>query len=149
MSIFKAEIKGYKITYSSGCFMLTNALTNEVTSFYQPQEELYTYKVETVDNTMVQTVDKNEQAFNPPSTLKIQGNLGTVCNDWLSILPSYWDYLTIIKNRLLPSIKVIITDVINTKNIYRPDLRSIQGKTVCQHCNPLILDYIYFLADLI
>jgi hypothetical protein len=87
----------------------------------------------------VQTVEENKSIFSPRQISKAKN-----AQDLYHMIgrPSYQDFIGIVKNNLLLNNGVRIEDVAHPEQIFRKDLRSIQGKTTRVHPDVVIADYV-------
>ena len=125
LSMAEAEAMGHEITYTPGCFTMTNCVSNRDTKFHRTPAGLYAHKVKR-GVSLIQTVAENEAEFTPRQVEKAKE-----ARDLYAMIgrPSYRDYLAIIKNDLLPNAKITPSDVERAEKIYGKDLGAIQGKT--------------------
>jgi hypothetical protein len=63
--------------------------------------------------------------------------------------PSYNDFISIIKNNMLPHTNITIKDVMHAKTIFGKELESLQGKTVRKSPKAVITDYIEIPPDIL
>jgi len=145
LSMAEAEAMGHEITYTPGCFTMTNCVSNRDTKFHRTPAGLYAHKVKR-GVSLIQTVAENEAEFTPRQVEKAKE-----ARDLYAMIgrPSYRDYLAIIKNDLLPNAKITPSDVERAEKIYGKDLGAIQGKTTRQTPNSVSTDYINIPADIL
>ena len=102
----------------------------------QQQEDLRTG----VDHmALVQTVQGNYEGYTKQEVLKAkearraQAMMGN---------PSEKDYKGMVSNKLIPNCPVTLWDNTNARQIFRPDLPSVRGKTVWRTPEPVAADYV-------
>ena len=110
------------------------------------QAGLYAFEVPIDGTGLVQTITENEQFFTPRQIemAKQARNLYEMIGR-----PSYNDFISIIKNNMLPHTNITIKDVMHAETIFGKELGSLQGKTVRKSPKAVITDYIEILPDIL
>jgi hypothetical protein len=142
----EAERRGHEVTYSPGCFTLTNKKKTLQMAFHMNQAGLYAHMVPPAGLSLVQTINENSQFFTPRQieAAKRARNLYEMIGR-----PSYADFMTIIRNSLLQNVNVTLRDVEHAERIFGKELGSIQGKTVRTLPDVVVTDYIKVPPDIL
>jgi hypothetical protein len=83
------------------------------------QSGLYAYTVPSAGLSLVQTVHENSQFFTPR-----QIESARLARDLYQILgcPSYSDFISIVRNKILPNVSITVKDVEHAEKIFGKEL---------------------------
>jgi hypothetical protein len=146
ISMSKAERRGHSMSYLPGCLKLTNIENGLMMDLRMTQAVFYAFEVPINRTGLVQTITENEQFFTSRQIemVKQARNLYEMIGQ-----PSYNDFISIIKNNMLPHTNITIKGVMHAETTFGKELGSLQGKTVRKSPKAVITDDIEILLDVL
>ena len=152
LSLAVVEARGRRITYDSwlgGRFKVHNPDSRKIIDFCQLPSGLYAHDTEAEKmpdaHTFVETVEENKKVFTARQFIKakaareLYGMVG---------VPSAADFITAVRNKMIPNTKVTVDDIKTAEAIFGKDLGAIKGKTTRSRPAPVVTDQMMLPPDL-
>ena len=152
LSLAVVEARGRRMTYDSwlgGRFKVHNPDSGKIIDFCQLPSGLYAHDTEAEKmpdaHTFVETVEENKKVFTARQFIKakaareLYGMVG---------VPSAADFITAVRNKMIPNTKVTVDDIKTAEAIFGKDLGAIKGKTTRSRPAPVVTDQMMLPPDL-